>query len=448
MRRAPALRVSWPSRLGGAWRARAVHARRGARTGRCPTAPRSCACSARARSTPSPCAARRRATSARGSSCRPACARATSGSASSSRGSRASRGSPASIVAFADAHPDLPIEVTPPLHTLLNSASGSSSPTRRSHQGLDGSGRARRRRRHRARRHPPGLPRRAGTHARRVAARSLVAAARRARGPRAEVRRRRDASGRSSPAPCGRRRTSTRPSPPATPRSLPHDEVGHGTLVTACAAGNGLAGSPMYRGIAPGATIVLARITGAGTASIDTDDVLLGVGFLFDRADRARQARRRQPLARQRLRPARRDDGLGAGARELRRPRPPWARARGCGGQQRIDLAGRRAARSPERVRELGRDDARPDPRRRLAGRRRAGLGRDARGRLDARRARRPRRHLDRPGRRRDPRPARTPAATRRPSTTAASRPTAPCPPSRTAPSWPGKGRGPGARTP
>ena len=65
--------------------------------------------------------------------------------------------------------------------------------------------------------------------------------------------------------------------------SLPHDEIGHGTLVTACAAGNGLSES-RYRGIAPGATIVLARITGAGTASIDTDDVLLGVGFLFDRA--------------------------------------------------------------------------------------------------------------------------------------------------------------------
>ena len=48
--------------------------------------------------------------------------------------------------------------------------------------------------------------------------------------------------------------------------------------------GNGLAGKSTYRGAAPGATIVLARITGAGTTSIDTDDVLLGVGFLFDRA--------------------------------------------------------------------------------------------------------------------------------------------------------------------
>src|ERR1700733_12117323 len=31
-------------------------------------------------------------------------------------------GSPSTIVAFADAHPDLPIEVTPPLHLLLDTA--------------------------------------------------------------------------------------------------------------------------------------------------------------------------------------------------------------------------------------------------------------------------------------------------------------------------------------
>ena len=37
---------------------------------------------------------------------------------------------------------------------------------------------------------------------------------------------------------------------------LPQDEVGHGTLVTSCAAGNGEQGRAAYRGVAPNATII------------------------------------------------------------------------------------------------------------------------------------------------------------------------------------------------
>jgi subtilisin family serine protease len=191
-------------------------------------------------------------------------------------------GSPASIVAFADAHPDLPIEVTPPLHTLLNNASAYVFANQAIEQGLDGTGvlvgvadtgldvt------------HPDFLDAQGHT---RVA--WLLDLSAPPRGVHADLEQKFGIAASTGPPIAGAvwsaadidaaiasGKTST----------LPHDEVGHGTLVTACAAGNGLGGSK-YRGIAPGATILLARITGSGTDSIDTDDVLLGAGFLFDRA--------------------------------------------------------------------------------------------------------------------------------------------------------------------
>ena len=64
----------------------------------------------------------------------------------------------------------------------------------------------------------------------------------------------------------------------------PQDEVGHGTLVASCAAGNAELGKSAYRGIAPGATILVARITSAGTDSIGNAELLQGVDFLFNRA--------------------------------------------------------------------------------------------------------------------------------------------------------------------
>jgi subtilisin family serine protease len=66
--------------------------------------------------------------------------------------------------------------------------------------------------------------------------------------------------------------------------SLPHDEVGHGTHVTSIAAGNGGAAA-RYVGIAPNASIVFARIGRDSTGSFETDDLVDGVKFLFDRAD-------------------------------------------------------------------------------------------------------------------------------------------------------------------
>jgi len=70
--------------------------------------------------------------------------------------------------------------------------------------------------------------------------------------------------------------------------ALPQDEVGHGTLVTACAAG----GDAKYTGMAPGATILFARISEVGGAVIGNDELLRGVAFLFDRA-----AAMNQPVA-------------------------------------------------------------------------------------------------------------------------------------------------------
>lgn len=62
------------------------------------------------------------------------------------------------------------------------------------------------------------------------------------------------------------------------------DTVGHGTHVASIAAGNGGL-AKRYVGIAPGAQLIIARITGGMTADIATDDLLSGVQFAFDRAD-------------------------------------------------------------------------------------------------------------------------------------------------------------------
>jgi subtilisin family serine protease len=72
----------------------------------------------------------------------------------------------------------------------------------------------------------------------------------------------------------------------ADKRPTPSDEVGHGTHVTSIAAGNGGAKPRTpYVGVAPNATILFARVTRQITEGIDNDDLVRGVQFLFDRAD-------------------------------------------------------------------------------------------------------------------------------------------------------------------
>ncbi len=68
---------------------------------------------------------------------------------------------------------------------------------------------------------------------------------------------------------------------------LPTDDVGHGSHVTGSAAGGG--GVTAYAGVAPRAGIVSARITRPGTDSIDNDDLVRAVGFMFAVADRMKR---------------------------------------------------------------------------------------------------------------------------------------------------------------
>jgi len=68
--------------------------------------------------------------------------------------------------------------------------------------------------------------------------------------------------------------------PQPTDAAFPSDSIGHGTLVASCAAGGGLT----YRGVAPRAGLLVARISGTDSSSIGGDELLRSVAFFFDRA--------------------------------------------------------------------------------------------------------------------------------------------------------------------
>jgi subtilisin family serine protease len=191
-------------------------------------------------------------------------------------------GSPARILAFADAHPAWPLEVAPPLHTLLDSATATLHSGLANASGLDGTGVA-------IGIADTGID---VTHGdfldsqghTRVAWALDISAAPLGLHPDLEQQfGSMDGNGNPIGAVWSAADIDALLARGATAQ-VPQDQEGHGTLVAASAAGNGLGGHSLYKGVAPNATILVARITGSGDGSIGNDELLRGVAFLFDRA--------------------------------------------------------------------------------------------------------------------------------------------------------------------
>ena len=192
-------------------------------------------------------------------------------------------GSPTRLLSFADAHPGLAMEVVPPLRALLDTAARFVEATSATARGLDGSGAL-------VGVADTGLD---VTHAdfidaqghSRVAWLLDLSAAPRGKYP--DLEKQYGTLNSNGKVIFGAiwSGADLDAAMAARASNLPQDEVGHGTLVTSCAAGNGEQGRSRYSGIAPGAGIVVARVAAAGSESIGNDDLLRGVSFLFDRAD-------------------------------------------------------------------------------------------------------------------------------------------------------------------
>ena len=187
-------------------------------------------------------------------------------------------GPPSAIVAFGDAHPELAVEVAPPLHLLLDKATGYVAATAANAEGFDGTGvligiadtgldvt------------HPDFLDAQGNT---RVA--WLIDYSQPPKGLHPDLETQFGSSDGAFGAVWAAADINELLRSSAS--QLPQDEVGHGTLVASCAASNGELGMSPYKGVAPNATLVVARITPAGDSTIDEDDLLSAVGFLFDRA--------------------------------------------------------------------------------------------------------------------------------------------------------------------
>lgn len=70
-------------------------------------------------------------------------------------------------------------------------------------------------------------------------------------------------------------------------KCAPSDEMGHGTHVTGIAAAS--ANGSSYAGVAPRADVVFVRVTRGQADGIENDDLVRAVEFMFDRADAERQ---------------------------------------------------------------------------------------------------------------------------------------------------------------
>ena len=69
------------------------------------------------------------------------------------------------------------------------------------------------------------------------------------------------------------------------PAAAPRDSVGHGTHVTSIAAGNGLStpSNPLYAGVAPGATLIVASPSSGGGFS--DPDIINSARFIYEQAE-------------------------------------------------------------------------------------------------------------------------------------------------------------------
>lgn len=68
-------------------------------------------------------------------------------------------------------------------------------------------------------------------------------------------------------------------------KCAPSDEIGHGTHVAGIAAATGAKPAGKYPGVAPKADIVFVRVTRSTSDGIENDDLVRAVQFMFDRAD-------------------------------------------------------------------------------------------------------------------------------------------------------------------
>ena len=191
-------------------------------------------------------------------------------------------------MAFADAHPALHVEVAPPLHLLLDTAAGYVAARPANLKGMDGSGVAvgiadtgidvt----------HPDFID--AQGHTRVAWLLDLSSPPRGVYPDLESMFGSTDGSGNLVAGAVWSAQDIDKLLAAKKNGSLPTDEVGHGTLVASCAAGNGDGGVSKYVGIAPKATILAARITSPGSDSIGNDELLRGAAFLFDRAQAINQ---------------------------------------------------------------------------------------------------------------------------------------------------------------
>lgn len=192
------------------------------------------------------------------------------------------RGSAASLLGFAAAHPELPMEVAPPVHTLLDRAGSIVySGYVRGHFGADGTGTL-------VGIADTGLDvthpdfRDPKTNKSRVA--WMLDLGMKPLGRHADLEDKYGIKDDKGTVLRGAVLTGAdiddligRGDP------LPQDKNGHGSHVASIAAGNG--GGTKYIGMAPNAGLVIARVTRDDSGSIENDDSLRGAGFIFDRAD-------------------------------------------------------------------------------------------------------------------------------------------------------------------